>query len=449
MADCIHPRYYKVRDAFTGEYHIRTIRCGKCCNCLAAEQDSWSVRLSESCAAHDDFIYTTLTLAPEFFCDPRHFIDVSDAIYNPEFVFSDETFHLLHYWSEALQKLQVSSFTPVVPCFDKSVLSDWIKRGRERYFRDTGKRLHFKYLFTSEYGPKHSRPHAHGVLIGLPLAVYREYFERPWQQSFGYTNTQYIRRNPKYPSSCVAVAHYISKYINKGYFESPLVKEGLAPKCWRFISNGIGEELLDTPKYKVFQNDNFKRLASQCERYDLSCRTKKIVPYSVDRKRKVAPFFVWSSDPQNFAHRFDLWPCSDICDFIGISLSQLKATVIYLDSGGYPHALPRYYRYKLLGYQPNFFKFAVQMALQAHALERYNTDLERIAAGIERAASRVGEPDDDVDSLRLLSLFMAAIQLDFDKKNEALRREQRYFTAMKNHYKRPKSYMGRDIRLLQ
>lgn len=435
MAACIHPRWVKVVDAFSGATRMVQIGCGKCANCIANQQDEWATRIRESCVHAEHFIYTTLTFSPEAFEKHNMLLDVSDAILSGESQLSQESLGLLSYYSD-------KHFFGALPLFEKKVLSDWIKRGREKYFSDYHKRLSFKYLFTMELGPVHSRPHAHGIIIGLSKDVYRKYFADPWKADFGFYNLQYIRRNPKFFRSCVGVSRYISKYINKGFFESPLVKDGLLPKCWRMVSNGIGEELLTHEKYALFQTDYYKSMVERCQRVDISLKPKFEATAELYRGRKVS---FWTSDPCKYISRV----VSDPLSFLGLSNSLIKRLCLYVDDDSFSHRLPRYYRERILGRMPNLFKFAVQIALQQDACKRYNTKLLQIAANLERTRPYSFGPPDDARLLHSWALSMAGYVLATTEKNEAIRSEQRHFIEMKNHYLRPKRFKGRNVFLNQ
>lgn len=435
MAKCVHPRWVKVVDAFSGQPRMVQIGCGKCANCIANVQDEWATRIRESCVHADHFIYTTLTFSPEAFEKHNMLLDVSDAILSEESQLSKESLGLLSYFSD-------KHFFGALPLFKKKVLSDWIKRGRERYYSDTHKRLSFKYVFTMELGPVHSRPHAHGIIIGLSKDIYRKYFAEPWKSEFGFYDLQFVRRNPKFLSSCVGVSRYISKYINKGFFESPLVRDGLLPKCWRMVSNGIGEELLTHKKYEFFQSDKYKEMAGRCQRLKVYFPVKSESTGEVLGRKWEAS---WYSDPSLYIGRV----ISDPLSFLGFSKSDLKKLCLYVDDDSYCHKLPRYYRERILGRDPNLFKFAVQVAIQQDASQRRDSELQRLASNLECTRPSSLGPPHDLDFVHAWAFLVACDLLATAEREEARRSEARHFIEMKNHYLRPKRYRGRTLVLNQ
>lgn len=223
MAQCVHPRWVKVVDAFSGQARMVRIGCGKCANCIANLQDEWATRIRESCVHADHFIYTTLTFSPDSFERHGMLLDVSDAILSSESHLSSDSLRILSYYSD-------KHFFGALPLFQKKFFLLGLSV-EERYFHDYHKRLSFKYLFTMELGPVHSRPHAHGIIIGLSKDVYRKYFAEPWKDEFGFYDLQYVRRNPKFLSSCVGVSRYISKYINKGFLNLLSLGMGSCPSA--------------------------------------------------------------------------------------------------------------------------------------------------------------------------------------------------------------------------
>lgn len=411
------------------------IGCGKCANCIANQQDEWATRIRESCVHADHFIYTTLTFSPAAFEKHNMLLDVSDVILSKEPLLSEESLGTLAYYSD-------KHFFGALPFFEKKVLSDWIKRGREKYYADYGTRLSFKYLFTMELGPKHSRPHAHGIIIGLPKDIYRKYFAEPWKADFGFYDLQYIRRNPKYLRSCVGVSRYISKYINKGFFESPLVRDGLLPKCWRMVSNGIGEELLTHEKYEIFQSDKYKEMAERCQRIKIPLFPRSAEHPELWRGRALE---VWTSDRNQFLD--SVW--LDASAFLGLSSTLIKRLCLYVDDDSYYHSLPRYYRDRILGREPNLFKFAIQVAILQDAIKRRNSELLTVATNLERTRPCPASPEDDCLIVSAWAYSMAGYLVASSEKAEAIRSEQRHFTEMKNHYLRPKRYKGRNVFLNQ
>lgn len=427
--NCPNPRFARYYDGFTGECKTLRFGCGKCASCLAAEQDSWSIRLQETASRSKDFIYTTLTFRPSAFRDVHMNLDVSDYLLHPNVLVSDACAALLDYWGE-----QIAPFH--VPDFKKSVLSDWIKRGRENYFADTGERLQFKYMFVMEYGPLHSRPHAHGLLFGVKPAIFDKYFAKPWRDRFGFDDTKYIARGSKrgFQKSAACISKYISKYINKGVFESPLVKEGICSKPWRMVSNGIGEEYLNSPRFDFTRNLEW-------------AITRELFAHSGELARPSRDLFANSTDLSFYVadSRSSILP-PELCEnnpFDGIelpySIDQLKNLCIYVDESNYTHCLPRYYRDRLLGRTANLLRYLVQSALLSDAKQRRDTQVSALASSIEGSEACRDLAEAYGWSISSSALYMASLELDVAEHEKAVWVEARHFNNMMNHYKRPKS----------
>lgn len=63
--------------------------------------------------------------------------------------------------------------------FPKDEVQNWIKRGRQMFFRDKGYRCNISYFIVQEYGPKTSRPHFHLLMFGINYSDYMHYFGNP------------------------------------------------------------------------------------------------------------------------------------------------------------------------------------------------------------------------------------------------------------------------------
>lgn len=438
--NCPNPRFARYYDGFTGECKTLRFGCGRCAACLAAQQDSWAIRLGETASRSEHFLYTTLTFSPEAFEKHGMLLDISDALLDPDFTVYDQTVPVLDYWFDRY------GFGNL-PLFEKKLLSSWIKRGRENYFADTGERLNFKYMFVMEYGPKNSRPHAHGIIFGLKRSVYDKYFNKPWQSSFGFTDLKYINRKSKrgFQKSAACISRYISKYINKGVFESPLVKNALLPKCWRLISNGIGAEYLESPRFDFTRTLEFAIAREMFSQEDPFLRESRRLCanssdpgfYIADSRCQSLPDFLLDSNP-----------------FSGIelpySVSQLKNLCIYVDDSNYPHVLPRYYRDRLLGRTSNLLRYLIQDTLLQDARERRDSQVSGLASSIEGSQACRDLAAAYNWGLSRSAYYLASLKLDIAEHEKAVRCEARHFNNMINHYIRPKRYSGRKrINLLQ
>ena len=114
---CVNPRYYRYRDAYSGEERVCAIPCRHCASCLHAQHDELNVRVRETAKAYDSFIYDTLT----FSNDSVDWLDWSEEI------------AIAHDDLPKKAKRILDRYYPngCVPVFPKSIFSSWIKRGRE------------------------------------------------------------------------------------------------------------------------------------------------------------------------------------------------------------------------------------------------------------------------------------------------------------------------------
>lgn len=439
--NCPNPRFARYYDGFTGECKTLRFGCGRCASCLKAEQDSWSIRLQETAHHSDSFIYTTLTFAPSAFDDPMMRLDVTDAVADWDFLVSEDTAKLLDYWFSIYGYGQL-------PLFEKRILSDWIKRGRENYFADTGERLHFKYMFTSELGGKHSRPHAHGLLFGISYPVFKKYFEEPWQNTYGFTDSKFIaqKSSSSYHKSANCISRYVSKYITKGSFDSPLIKNGLIPKCWRMVSNGIGEEYLNSSRFDFTRSFDWQVAKELFVRPDDGSPSLSKILYRdcMDPNfYSVKPFRV----PDSYTPDSQLDVPSSVSPynpFDGIklpwTLHQLKSLYIYVtnkDDKCFYFSCPRYYRDKLLGRTQNLLRYCVQNALLVDASKRRDTQIQAFATTLESSEACRDISRSYGWSISSSSRYLAALLVDSSEKDKACREEQRNFNNLKNVYTRP------------
>lgn len=435
MASCINPRYRKYFDPFSGEERSCVIPCGKCANCLANEQDSWAIRISETAYHHKDFIYDTFTFRPQAF--EGLLLDVSDALADSDFVVSAESAPLLEYWFSRYGYGNL-------PLFEKSLFSAFIKRGRERYYQSTGERLHFKYLVCMEYGPKYSRPHAHGLFFGLDYGTYLEYFAKPWRKDYGFTKTKFVVSGSRGGKDVSCISRYVSKYVNKGFFESPLVKNGLLPKCWRMVSNGIGEEYLSSERFAPYRSLRFRAYRGTYTRAQ-----KRVRRVFTDPTGKILSEFDAIVPTPRSRGLFRSGKYVGSFPLLTFSQDQLQKLITYVDSSGYYHALPRYYRDRLLGRDPSFAKYSVQVALLAYAKQRHIEKVLRYASSLKYTGARQRIAEAYAPHICTGTFALADFFLSLAEKNKREMEEKRHFTMMKNHYFRTKNSKSSYVQLNQ
>ncbi len=229
---------------------LRTVPCGHCLECVSAFQNSWSIRLGEESKCWKFSAFVTLK-----YCDQRvPLIDVT---------LDDDQ---LQYVNNSLSKLvincnlndprrQKSGYrhllvssdvcrTINVPC--KRDLQNLVKRLRISIERKFSGDTKLKYFISTEYGPSTLRTHAHCIFFfNFPYELFAETIKETW---ISIASLPYASQSFK--DKCIdislcrdarRVANYVSKYCCKpAAFENPYVVVGVAPKCFRLISKGIG-----------------------------------------------------------------------------------------------------------------------------------------------------------------------------------------------------------------
>lgn len=387
---CLHPHIHEYCDPVSGEVVRIVIPCGKCIACLHNQQDSWTIRLLETAKHSSCIIYDTLTVRPA----SMPVVDVCEEVFSPLRKFSEESWSLLKKYDFKL------------PCIDRGMIRDWIKRGRENYYNDHGNRLKMKLFAVEEYGPQTSRPHVHLLMFGVSYADYITYFAKPWRKDMGFTKTKLISGKNKTMKDRQCVTRYVSKYVSKGVFESPLVKDGFLPRPFRCISHGIGAEYLDDKKFDAFRSTVYNFWKNLTPPDDTG------EDFRICAKFGTVPLVYQSDEHLSFA--------------LGL----------YYDSQGFPHALPRYYKHKVLGLDaPNLFSYVVQKRLrgkQAKDLEEryYNT---AVALGLDVSSWDMKAPYYGLHAWEYPTLVEHTILQE--RENARIAAKNR-FTMLKNHYKR-------------
>lgn len=420
--NCLHPKMRTMRDATTGEYKLVEFPCGKCENCLHAIQDGWSIRLCETAKKAGQFIYDTLTFAP----GKLPTVDISDAFYkfSPDGglkpvdgvkVLRYNEFKTPYYTSERLECNKLSEESQAlldywdmqIPFVQRQLLTNWLKRGREQYYRHYGKRPDFRYMICEEYGPVHARPHFHGVFFGVSFEDYMRFWGTPWKEQFGFTKPNLCKSSDIKSYECIS--RYVTKYVTKGSYECPLVADRILPKTFRAVSKGIGREYLENP---IFQPWKAKSIQLWTD-------------YNRDSGLDLNLFISQKVTP--------LKRLSKLTD------KDFTALTTYYDRQGYPHALPRYYRSKILkSDKPNLLNYEVQNILLARSEQRNYSELQAFAAtlGLQLDPRYSHYPLlglSDSEHYLLYNKFTAA------QENQRKAKAERRKIRLKNHYNRLRS----------
>lgn len=421
---CIHPRSRKYYDPYSGEERVCVYPCGKCAACLHNEQDSWSIRLQETASHEPHFIYDTFTLRD----DKLQWIDnVSDPIYNGDVELTSELSRILFKSGYKHKPYSSSLFEARLPYLDKSLLSDFVKRGRDNYRSHYGKSPSLRYFGCLEYGPRWARPHVHIIIFGVSWEDWLTYWSNVWKKEYGFTKPKFIKRGAKNSvRSRQCISRYISKYVNKGSFEVATVKAGLQPKAWKIVSHGIGEEYVNSHRFDWLRTrDNF--VYSHQFAYS---------EYKSIRPRLNLHSLKW--ELHAYKVRLSLPHSLSIPGF-HLSHDELNSVTCYVDESGFNHKLPRYYFYKLFGYKANLLKYEVQNSILEDAQQRRDKEISRIATGF--TCGRSCQPGSSSPSLALPggALYLAAVLYDLEQQNKAKMECARRYDMLANHYKRPLS----------
>lgn len=245
---CLSPITYK--DTRGNSPVVRTVPCGHCLECVSAFQNSWSIRLGEESKCWKFSAFVTLK-----YCDQR--IPLIDVTLDDE---------QLEYVNNSLSKLVINcnlndprrqkpayrhlllssdlSRTINVPC--KRDLQNLVKRLRISIERKYSGDCRLKYFISTEYGPTTLRTHAHCIFFfNFPYELFAEVIKETWVSIASLPHA-----SSSYQDKCIdislcrdarRVANYVSKYCCKpAAFENPYVVVGVAPKCFRLISKGLG-----------------------------------------------------------------------------------------------------------------------------------------------------------------------------------------------------------------
>lgn len=246
---CLSPITFN--DTRSGNHPVvRTVPCGCCLECVSAFQNSWSIRLGEESKCWKFSAFVTLK-----YCDQR--IPLIDVCLNPEQLsFVNKSLSKLFIncnlndprrKKSEYRHLLVSSDvcrTINIPC--KRDLQNFVKRVRIAIKRRFSGDSRLKYFISTEYGPSTLRTHAHCLFFfNFPFELFQEVVREVWVSIASLPDA-----STSFQDKCIdislcrdskRVANYVSKYCCKpAAFENPYVVVGLAPRCFRLISKGIG-----------------------------------------------------------------------------------------------------------------------------------------------------------------------------------------------------------------
>lgn len=214
LSNCLAPK--RIVNPYSHE--VQLVPCGKCSACLNARALRWQERLEQERYCWQYCLFFTLTYSDENlpvmqYNSHGYYSDTSsvhfDVVGRKEFPFVDCNELRDKYAHDAVEYRKIDSFInshPVLPYVSSYDAQKFVKRVRINLFRKVDKNEKIRYFICSEYGPKHLRPHLHGLFFFNSTqfaAQIHEVISQAWQ--FGFINTSFV-------SSCNA--DYVTKYLN-------------------------------------------------------------------------------------------------------------------------------------------------------------------------------------------------------------------------------------------
>lgn len=285
---------------------------------------------------------------------------------------------------ESYELLKKSGFKLLY--FPKKEVQDWLKRGRQMFYRDKGYRCHMSYFIVQEYGPQTSRPHFHLLVFGINYSDYRHYFGNPWREEFGWNKPSYFEYNAQSKKDFNCITRYVSKYVSKGSFESPWVTDGFIKKPYRLISKGIGKGYLNKEFFNAFKATELTQWqAIHCPSLkSYENRVKQLeIEGDKDALKDYKEYYNKCRKEVDEVLAKKEKDVSDYLDLTTLTEEQFDKLRVYYDEAGYPHKLPMYYRTKLLrgsNNEKNIYQFEVQNVLEQSALLLDNKVIQQEAA---------------------------------------------------------------------
>lgn len=247
---CTRPISVKVTSPISHRDRYILAPCGKCHECLASYQQSWTLRMAEEAREWKYCYFLTMTYSDDNVpyimlradrCTRNDFYEINRKI--QEIPVSDrllklrnrDPFSYLNRWQPAFTR---------VPVVCKRHLQLFLKRVRKEMPPRS-----LKYFICSEYGPRTIRPHYHGIFFtDLDKYDFKRLVVDKWQNTYG--NVDWTHE-PIYGGSGINgdsknCFSYVSKYCSKpSWMDSPYSLHPDYPRTFRLISKGIGRAWRD------------------------------------------------------------------------------------------------------------------------------------------------------------------------------------------------------------
>lgn len=247
---CTRPISVKVTSPLSHRERYILAPCGKCHECLASYQQSWTLRMAEEAKEWKFCYFLTMTYRPDSLpyvvlradrCTRNDFYEINRRIQEIPVtndllrVRSKDCFSYLNRWQPGLTK---------VPVVCKRHIQLFLKRVRKSLPPKS-----LKYFICSEYGPRTLRPHYHGIFFtNLNKYDFRKFVVQKWQDTYG--NVDWTGE-PVYGGSGIQgdaknAFSYVAKYATKpSWMSSPYSSHQDYTPTFRLISKGIGRAWRD------------------------------------------------------------------------------------------------------------------------------------------------------------------------------------------------------------
>lgn len=245
---CTRPISIKIVSPISHRERYVLAPCGKCHECIASYQQSWTLRMAEEAKewkycyfltmTYNDFSLPKVILRADR-CTRNDFYEINRRI--SEIPITDsllrrrsaDSFSYLNRWQPGFTE---------VPVVCKRHLQLYLKRVRKSLPPKS-----LKYFICSEYGPRTLRPHYHGIFFtNLDKYDFQRFVVSKWI----YGNVDWIHE-PIFGGSGIQgdaknAFSYVAKYATKpSWMSSPYFLHPDYPPTFRLISKGIGRAWRD------------------------------------------------------------------------------------------------------------------------------------------------------------------------------------------------------------
>lgn len=247
---CTRPIEIKVVSPISHRERIVLAPCGKCHECLASYQQSWTLRMAEEAKEWKYAYFLTLTYRD----DSLPYIRLrADRCTRYDFYEINRKIQEIPITKELLQARARDSFSYLnrfQPTFTKVPVV--CKRDIQLFLKRVRKALpprSLKYFICSEYGPRTIRPHYHGIFFtNLDKYDFQRLVVNKWIDTYGNVDWTHepIHGGSGIQGDAKNAFSYVSKYATKpSWMDSPYSLHQDYPSTFRLISKGIGRAWRD------------------------------------------------------------------------------------------------------------------------------------------------------------------------------------------------------------